>query len=162
MDTPSELELLATLPIFGGLSDDELGKVLEVCSERAVAEGEVVLREGEPASACYVIRRGRVEVVANLDGEAPCRLAELDTGDCFGEMALIDVEPRSASVRALEPTELLRLDRGSFLQLQSWSLQTYTLIVLNMAREISRRLRQADARIVEMGTRGWRAEGRGR
>ena len=70
-------------------------------------------------------------------------------GDCFGEMALIDIQPRSASVRSLEDSLLFCFSNRAFGSLRDWNLRTYTLITLNLAREISRRLRRTDALLAE-------------
>ena len=142
-------EALRQVPIFGGLSDEELDKVTSVSTAVEAAAGELVVREGELASELFVIRTGAVEVVIGLDGDSEGVLARLGAGDCFGEMALIGIQPRCASVRAVEDTVLLSLSHQAFGSLGKWRLQTYTLIVLNLARELSRRLRRTDRLMAE-------------
>jgi CRP/FNR family cyclic AMP-dependent transcriptional regulator len=144
---------LRQMPIFGGLSDEELDKIVSLATSVEAPRGTVLVREGDLAKELFVIQQGTVEVIAAVDEEHERVLAELSAGDCFGEMALIDIQPRSASVRALEDTMLLSLSNGAFRSLSQWKLETYTLVTLNLAREISRRLRNADALLAEFARR---------
>ena len=138
------------MPIFGGLTDAELDKVVSLSTEVEASAGEFIVRQGELASELFVIRQGSVEVLFDVeDVEDERLLSHLEVGDCFGEMALIDIQPRSASVRALEDSVFFCLSNRAFRSLIEWNLKTYTLIILNLAREISRRLRRADARMAE-------------
>ncbi len=75
--------------------------------------GDIIFSEGDPGCTAYIIEKGRVEISISRSGERLV-LAEYDTGDLFGEMALIDDTPRSATVTALEPTEVIAIDRGLF------------------------------------------------
>jgi CRP-like cAMP-binding protein len=76
-------------------------------------------------------------------------LRTLERGDCFGEMALIDLQPRSASVRAIEDCEAIRLSAANLYQVYEKNVEQFTMIQMNLGREISRRLRDADERIFE-------------
>ncbi len=145
-------EPLRQMPIFGGLSDEELDKVVSLATTVEAPRGTLVVRQGDLAKEVFVIQRGSMEVLARIGGEEERVLSRLGAGDCFGEMALIDIQPRSASVRALEDSVLFSLSNRAFRTLSDWNLQTYTLITLNLAREISRRLRRADALVAEFAS----------
>jgi CRP-like cAMP-binding protein len=111
------------------------------------AAGDTIIREGERGDRMYLIFRGRVEVLKNPP-ESPEvfeRLAVLEEGDAFGEMEIIDIQARSAGVRALEPTTLASLSHGDLYRLSRSRPAVFTFLVLNVAREISRRLRKMDA-----------------
>ncbi len=141
---------LREMPIFGGLSDAELDKVVSLSTRVEAAAGDLIVRQGDLASELFVILRGEVEVLFDVDDEEHEQvLSHLEVGDCFGEMALIDIQPRSASVRALEDSAFFCLSNRAFRTLIDWNLKTYTVIILNLAREISRRLRRADALMAE-------------
>jgi len=94
-----------------------------------------------------VIYRGAVEVLkSDPDADDPLgkRIAVLKVGDVFGEMELIDMQRRSATVRAMEPVSVLALSNGDMLRIYESDMPTFTLIVMNLARELSRRLRNLD------------------
>ncbi|MBI3070827.1 MAG: cyclic nucleotide-binding domain-containing protein [Deltaproteobacteria bacterium] len=143
-------EILRHTPIFGGLLGEELERVAALLREHAYRAGDVIVSEGEPGREMYIVRSGKVVVErGGQNGAAPLLLATLSGGDFFGEMAVIDIQPRSATVRAIEETATFSLSNRDLHQLSHRELKTFTLIVMNIAREISRRLRQTDAALVE-------------
>jgi CRP/FNR family transcriptional regulator, cyclic AMP receptor protein len=101
------------------------------------------VREGEEAASMFLLLRGRVEVRTE-EGGVRLRLGTLGPGDCFGEMGILDLQPRSASVVALEPSEALELSSMAIHGLYEHDLEQFALLWMNLARELSRRLRQAD------------------
>jgi len=137
------LAFLQGIAIFGGLIGDALERVASRLTERRVTAGEVVFREGEPGREMCVVRAGTVEVYSTT-GAVETRLALLHAGACFGEMSLIDIQPRSAAVRASEPSTIWSLTHADLAALWKSDPQSFTMIVMNIAREISRRLRRAD------------------
>lgn len=138
---------LHQVPLFGGLPEGALQRLLELMQLRACAAGQVICAEGDPAREMFIVRSGAVEVRKRAhDGEA-C-LARLRAGDEFGEMSLIDIQPRSASVVACEPTELYVLGNMDLLTLYEEDLPSYTFFLQNLCRELSRRLRLANGVII--------------
>jgi CRP/FNR family cyclic AMP-dependent transcriptional regulator len=118
--------------------------IIPLLSELSFAAGEAIVREGDDGDTLFIICSGSVEVLkasAAEDGHFEKRLAVLKVGDVFGEMELIDMQRRSATVRALEPVEALALSNADLFTIYESDLPTFTLIVLNLARELSRRLR---------------------
>ena len=104
----------------------------------------MVFREGESAREMYVLINGEMEVLKRSHEGVDARVALLGPGDWFGEMSILDVQPRSATVRALAPSRLLRLSASDLDALYRYDIKSYAIIVLNLARELSRRLRVAD------------------
>lgn len=143
--------ILREVPIFGGLAEEQLDSILGAGSFGEVAAGLQLVGEGEPASSLFVVCAGELEVCKRGSHGAEVRLAVLRAGDCVGEMSLIDIQPRSATVRALTPAVLFRLGHAEIAKLYGQHQEVYLMLVLNIAREISRRLRVADQRLVEMG-----------
>ncbi|HMV04663.1 MAG TPA: cyclic nucleotide-binding domain-containing protein [Accumulibacter sp.] len=135
-------------PLFGGVDDRAMGCILPLLRELSFAAGEVIVHEGEEGDSLFVICRGCVEIVKSSSDSAHDepgkRIATLGVGDVFGEMELIDMQCRSATVRALEPVSALALSNGGLFQIYESDLPTFALIVLNLARELSRRLRRLD------------------
>ncbi len=141
-------QLLKTISIFGALNDDSLAFLLEQSNRVDVARDDFFFREGEDANAFFIIERGRVAVIKDWHGHQ-FLLSELSRGDCFGEMALIEMHARNASVLALEACRAIRLKFNSALKLYKRDLQQFTLLQMNLARELSRRLRDANERLFE-------------
>jgi CRP-like cAMP-binding protein len=111
---------------------------------------EVICQEGKPGAELFIVRAGVVEVrKKQRDGGRETKLARLGPGDCFGEMSLIDVQSRSASVYAREPTELYVLDNRNLLALYEADLAGYAFLMQNLCRELSRRLRRSDNMIAD-------------
>jgi len=142
----AQIELLQAMPLFGALSAGTieflLGHARVLCRE----PGEYFFREGDEASAMYVLQQGKVELRKNWQGE-DFFLKTLGEGESFGEMALIEAHARNASVLALEPCRAIEIGKADLVRLYQHDLEQFTLIQMNMSREISRRLRLADDQI---------------
>jgi CRP/FNR family transcriptional regulator, cyclic AMP receptor protein len=146
-----EEAFLGQIPIFGGLSSQFLQWIIEAGTMGNVPEGAQVISEGEPARSLFVVCEGELEICKLGSHGSEVRLAVLKAGDCVGEMSLIDIQPRSATVRTLTPAVLFRLSHVEIGKLYQQHPEVYTLLVLNIAREISRRLRLADKLLADMG-----------
>jgi putative peptide zinc metalloprotease protein len=101
---------------FATLDADRLRWLADRLERLTVPAGATIVRQGEPGDTCYLLRNGRVEVLAQQDGTAERSLATLGPGTLFGEAALLTEAPRNATVRALEPCELLALHRADLLE----------------------------------------------
>ena len=145
--TPSELRGIG---LFGALSDEVLTHLASTLSVHTPGSGEVVFREGDDANAMYVVLHGEMEVLKKSKRATEARVALLGPGDWFGEMSIVDIQPRSATVRALAPSRLLRVSAADLDALYRYDLRSYSLIVLNLARELSRRLRVADGILADL------------
>lgn len=143
---PTRIEWLQRAPVFGALREDTLHFLLAQSRRVAIAAGGWFFREGEQASAMYVLEQGQVAVLKEWRGEA-VELRRLGPGDCFGEMALMDLYPRSASVRALADSSAIELGPSDLLRLFERDAEQFALIQMNLGRELSRRLRATDERL---------------
>ncbi len=153
MASDSEIDraFLARIPIFAGLPDRVMDIIAGKLRVVQVVAGAQLLREGEHARSMFVVRDGELQILKHGKGGTEFRLAVLKTGDCVGEMALIDIQPRSATARALGPATLYVLDLAEIGKLYGSDVEAYALLVLNISREISRRLRVADEVLANMG-----------
>jgi CRP-like cAMP-binding protein len=149
---PIELSpsVLREIGLFGALPEDVLVRLSQTLSVVAVSPGATLFREGEDGRAMYVVLRGEVEVCKRSHRGTDARVALLGPGDWFGEMSIVDVQPRSATIQALAPSSLLRITTGDLDQLYRQDLKAYAIIVLNLARELSRRLRVADGVLADL------------
>ena len=112
-----ELEAPQRVTFFKLLDAESRNLLAQAGRELELAGGELLFQEGEPADAMYVILRGGVEIFRDLPDGRELSLAQLADGDVFGEIAVIDGQPRSASARTTGTTELFALDREVFLTL---------------------------------------------
>jgi CRP-like cAMP-binding protein len=116
-----------------------------------VRPGErVFFREHDQADSMFVLEAGKVAVLKSWRGQEYL-LRTLKEGDCFGEMAVMDLLPRSASIRAVEDCTAIRLSAASLYQVYEHDLKQFALIQMNMGREVSRRLRESDNRLFSAG-----------
>lgn len=149
LSQPPTAGSLRDIGIFGALSDEVLELLVSMLPVVVVSAGEHVFREGEPGRDMYVVLGGEMEVLKRGKRGGEAKVALLGPGDWFGEMSILDVMPRSATVIALAPSRLLRISSESLDALYRKDVKSYSLIVLNIARELSRRLRVADGIIAD-------------
>ena len=132
--------LLAHIPIFQNLSPDDLASLSSLLRRLQAKKGDVLFRKSSEGNALYVIREGAIKIVL------PSRMGEerivtiFSTGDFFGEMALLDGQPRSADAVALKPSKLLVLDRKDFLKF----LNAHEAAMATILSTLSMRLRKTD------------------
>jgi len=141
--------LLAT-PFFGGLSDASLDLLVSMLVECCFDAGATVVAEGEPGRSMFVVHSGELVVSRRADGEHVINMARLEPGDFFGEMTLIEMQNRSATVVAESPTVLYELTAGKLYACYKADIQAYVMVMQNINRELCRRLRRADRRIAEL------------
>lgn len=142
-----KLDVITSSPLFEMLSGAELAHLAELSEQRRYAAGEVVFEEGERGDSLYVIVKGEVEVVRRDSGGVPRPLTVLGSPEFFGEMSLIDKEYRSATVRARTEAELLRLTAQNLTLFRQAYRDGFTFVVINIARILSARVREANARL---------------
>lgn len=143
MDSAFIVQMLERIPLFGALRADALHLLLERAAEVAVARGGWFFREGDAADSMFVLEAGRASVIKGWQGRSVL-LGELGPGDCFGEMALMDLMPRSASVRADEACRAVEFSAAHLLTLFDYDAEQFALIQMNLGREVCRRLRATD------------------
>jgi CRP-like cAMP-binding protein len=141
--------LLAT-PFFGGLSVASLDLLISMLVERRFDAGATVVAEGEPGRSLFIVHSGQLAVSQRADTGAVIRVTGLEPGDFFGEMTLIEMQNRSATVVAESPTVLYELTARQLYTYYKADIHAYVLVMQNINRELCRRLRRADKRVVEL------------
>lgn len=139
----SRIEALRKLPLFRTLDEADLEEIADLLIERKFPKDSVTFEEGVPGDYMYLIQEGQVKVTKTSEDGREKILEMLAEGDFFGEMALVDRLPRSASVKTTRPCVLLALSRQDFLGL----LRRSPEISMELITELSRRLREADEQI---------------
>lgn len=139
-------EFLCKHSMFGGLSDDELNIIRPSLDEHIYPKGTMILTQGEPNNTVYFIVSGDVAIQKHPEeGEQEERdITTLHAGDSFGEMELIDIQPCAASATCLTEVKAITLTNRDLYLLSKTQLHVYTMIIMNLARDISRRLRSTD------------------
>ncbi|HEX7250850.1 MAG TPA: cyclic nucleotide-binding domain-containing protein [Burkholderiales bacterium] len=135
--------MLRSVPLFASFSDEPLRMLTTVVTRRSVTRGTIIMAAGDPTDSLYIVLSGRLKVMmSDADGKEVI-LTILGPGEFFGEMGLIDDAPRSASVIAIEPCELLAITRRDFKKCLAENFEMSMAVM----RGLVRRLREADRKI---------------
>ena len=144
------IRFLKTVPFFNELSNWQLKKVSEIVFERTYEPHELIFEQGQPGAALFLIMDGQVAVEIAKDQDIT-QLAILDRGAFFGEMALLDETPRSASARSVENTRTLALYRNDLSRLIHSDPATSCHIYRALARIVGDRLRTTNDLVMDGG-----------
>ena len=139
MTLPRAIEgraLLERIPVFAGLSRRDLDLLHGITGTRRLRAREVLFRKGDEGATLYGVMRGRLRVFSGADAKEVI-LNFLDPGEVFGEIALLDAQPRSATIAAVEPVELLTLQRRDFLPF----IEQHPKVAIQLATALAQRLR---------------------
>ncbi|MDR3166932.1 MAG: cyclic nucleotide-binding domain-containing protein [Treponema sp.] len=136
MIDPSALQKYS---LFGGLLAEQIDKVLPLMEQEVYEEGVNIMSEGDRNDKIRFILDGKVAVLKN-----GLVLSELGEGDAFGEMEVLDVMPSAATIKALNPTRVMSISNRSLREVYRVDIKTFALIIMNLARDLSRRLRRMD------------------
>ncbi|HEX2724343.1 MAG TPA: cyclic nucleotide-binding domain-containing protein [Beijerinckiaceae bacterium] len=150
VSSPDLKAFLVATPFFGGLSDASLDLLIAMLSERRFAAGATVLTEGEPGRSMYIVHSGELAVSKRAEPGCVVPVTRLGPGDFFGEMTLIEVQNRSATVVAESPVVLYELTAGNLYAYYKADIHAYAMVMQNINRELCRRLRRADNRLAEL------------
>ncbi|WP_322512676.1 SpoIIE family protein phosphatase [Chloroflexus sp.] len=141
--TMTLLDRLRALPIFQAVPEAVLAEIAPRLAECRLAAGEVLFHQGDTGAECFIILGGAVEVITFVNG-SELRLEVFHTGQIIGEMSLIDHSPRSATVRAIEPSRLVALNEAVFAQL----IGSSPALAMTMLRSIVSRVRNTNQRMI--------------
>ncbi len=133
-------DLIASVPLFAKLPPKSLDRIDRIMVEREFPDGAEIVREGEPGAGFFIIEDGTVEV---LRGDGPTHVASLSRGAYFGDMALLDGRPRSATVRATGTVRCLAMTRWDFLA----EVRSDPDIAVELLEELSLRIRELERRL---------------
>src|SRR3954469_14039821 len=144
MEGDAEPDILAALkhvPLFDHLSNRDLKKVARLLHERMYQPGEVIFREGDPGAGMFIVRKGKVNIVIRRPDGSDQLLTPIGERQFFGEMALLEAAPRSASAVAVEKAELLGFFEPDLESLIERDSKLGSKVVWNLARLMAYRLR---------------------
>lgn len=136
--------LLEKVTILAGLNEAALDLLWANATETRVTGSSVVVREGEPGNRFFLVGEGAVRVCKNFGRPDEVELVRLGAGDFFGEMCILESMPRAATVQAIGDVTLLSMSSLAFYHLYQSMPAQHSILVVNIARDLSRRLRRLD------------------
>jgi CRP/FNR family transcriptional regulator, cyclic AMP receptor protein len=148
-----EAAALKNYSLFGGLLPEEINVILPLMGSATYEAGSAIMSEGEPNDTIYFILEGSVRVE-----KGGVTLASLKEGDTFGEMEFLDVMPAAATVRALASASVAKISNRALHELSKASMRAFAMLVMNLARDLSRRLRRMDEMAAAADRRGASAD----
>ncbi|NLD94344.1 MAG: cyclic nucleotide-binding domain-containing protein [Fibrobacter sp.] len=144
------LPILKSVTIFSGFNEEQLRNICEKCTYVNVEGGDIILEENKPATEIFIILKGKVTIILNIH-ENPLEIVEFSAGNCIGEASVVGIQPHSASAMARERSTLLVLSRQVLMQLYDSDKSLFSLLILNIARELARRLYRTDVILQHYG-----------
>lgn len=146
-------EVLHTSPLVGGLTEAQIHALGQYAESRQYAHGQFVIAEGSPSDCLFVLKQGTVTVEKGATTTSVILATVGEPGAFFGEMSLVDVLPHSAYVRSRGMSEVLAFQKKHLVSFFTEHPEAQMVIILNISRVLSLRLREANERIVQLSIR---------
>ena len=144
------LHILKKVTIFSGLSEQDICSIYDSCGIMDATIGDVLLKEGTPATEIFILLSGRITIMLNID-QTPLEVGDFGPGHCIGEASVIGIQNHSATAIVMESTSLLVLSRQVLMKLYESNTVLFSHLILNIAREIARRLHHTDEILLHYG-----------
>jgi CRP/FNR family cyclic AMP-dependent transcriptional regulator len=142
-DIESALPILSDIALFGGMSERQLSEISQWLEGGVFARGEYIFQKGDDPSHIYIVKRGKIDLLIT-DQEVIHQKKTLAVGDCFGQASLMAMQRHAATAIALEESEVIVLSKQALLRLQREDRELFSLLMMNIARELARRLKLTD------------------
>jgi CRP-like cAMP-binding protein len=139
-----ESSALLHYSLFGGLLKEQVDAIIPLMEQETYETGDFIITEGAPNDRIRFIIKGKVGTIKH-----GVTLYHFKEGDTFGEMEVLDVMPSAATIKALEPTTVMSITNRGLRQIYKDDIKAYALIIMNIARDISRRLRIMDEKMTQ-------------
>ena len=142
-DIESVKAILSKISIWGGLSDDQQEKIYKQLEVGSFRKGEYIFRKGDQPAHVYIVKSGKIDLMAS-DQDIIVQKEMVKTGGSFGVAALMAMQPHMVTAVAAENSEIMVLSRQSLLKIRHDDIDLFALLMMNIAREIARRLKLTD------------------
>jgi CRP-like cAMP-binding protein len=142
-DIESVVPILSEIALFGGFSDSQLQQIFKYVEECVYKQAEPIFQKGEDPSHIYIVKEGKIDLLIT-EQSVVLRKKTLVPGDCFGEASLMGMRKHTATAVAVEDSHVLVLSWQALLRLRKEDTQLFSLLMLNIARELARRLELTD------------------
>ncbi len=137
------INILVKISIFGGLNDTQLYKILKTLQKVTYKDKEFIFKQGEAPTYIYIILKGKIRLIQDINYTS-YQLFEFVEGNCIGEESIIGIHPHTLSAIAVGDVELAVIPKKMLFDFYNTDKDLFCLLILNIAREISRRLKQTD------------------
>lgn len=158
-DKPSLIRKLGRSSLFAYLTDQELGNVADIVGFRSLGKGELLFNEGDVGDKLFIVEGGRIAISKIIKGNIEQVLAHMSTGDYFGEMALLEKIPRTASASAEEDTVLMEIGKEDLFGLMESDPKAAAKIMFNLLKTFTNRLQATNEQLRETARWGLEATG---
>jgi CRP-like cAMP-binding protein len=142
-DVDSVRAILSKISLFGGTTDKQLKSILCRLQVGLAKAGDYVFCEGDDPLYIYIVKRGRLELLLR-DCDVQVDVHELGVGECFGEASIMSMRKHTACAIAMEDSEVMVLSRRALIELRHEDVELFALLMMNIARELARRLQLTD------------------
>lgn len=147
-DAESVVAILSQISFLGGISNTQREEIFQLFEVGHFSKGEYISRKGEAATHIYIIEKGKVDLLVG-DHDVTVKKREFNVGDCFGEAAMLSMINNTASFVAAEDCDLIVLSRRSLNQLRREDAAAFSILILNLARELARKLQYTDEMLLK-------------
>jgi CRP-like cAMP-binding protein len=137
-------KILQKYSLFGGLLEEQIEKIIPLMEQENYSPGEIIIAEGSPNDKILFILEGRVSIVR---GETV--IYDLAEGNTFGEMEVLDIMPCAATIKAVTNVTVLSIANKSLREIYKNDIKSFSLLLMNLARDLSRRLRVANEIMID-------------
>ncbi len=149
-DVADLLQFLPSIALFGGLEEPTLRRIIDLLHEHPCAPGTVICKQGEVGRSMFIVRRGEAVVYRDTEHGHKVKMVRMGEGEFFGEMTLIDIMKRSASVVVEGDSLLYSLGNRELYKLYQDDVPGYVMVLQNICRELSRRLRTTNQKLSDL------------
>jgi len=146
-DLDSVVCILSKISLFGGTTDEQLLSLLPRLKCGRIPRGEVVFQKGDDPFYIYIVKSGKLDLFLT-DDDVVIEVHELGVGECFGEASIMSMHKHTATAVAKEDSEILVLSRRALIELRHADIELFALLMMNIARELARRLQLTDTMLL--------------
>ena len=151
-DFASVSPIISQLRLFGGVTDDQLTVILRRLELWTLPAGDVIFRKGDEPMHIYIVKSGKIDLKLT-EHEVTLHKHELQVGECFGEASLMSMHKHTSTATAGMESELLVLSRKALIDLKHENVTLFALLMMNLARELARRLYLTDQMLLDATAR---------
>ena len=149
LENPAEvISILSRISIFGGITEAQQSEVFGRLETGSIKKGQFVFQKGDEPSHIYIVKSGCIELFIP-DQEANIRKKRLGVGECFGQVAVMSIHQHTVSAVAIEDAEFIVLSKHALHQLHHEDVGLFALLMMNIARELARRLQFMDTLLLD-------------